>query len=135
MTGERLSAAFEILKDLVKLITGEFTKRICPADERKDFVYRNRCESNQAHDVLRDDVVWLFLNPNWIKSALSDELCRHRSFNEIAHVRGYQNAVAAAIKRMSGASDTLNRARDAFRRRHHYDEIDRADVDTELKTR
>ena len=34
---------------------------------------------------------------------------------------------------MAGAADALDRARNAFRRRHHDDEIDRADVDAELE--
>ena len=71
---------------------------------------------------------------NRVERALPDELSGHGRFHEIVDVGRDEHAVAALVQRMSGAADALDRARNAFRRRHHDDEIDRADVDPELET-
>ena len=80
-------------------------------------------------------IVGFLLNPNRIQGALADESRRHRRFHEIVDVRRNQNAVTAAVERMAGAPDPLNRARDAFRRRDHHHEIDRADIDPHFQAR
>ena len=41
--------------------------------------------------------------------------------------------MTSSVQRMPGPADTLDRTRNPFRRRNHHDQIDRADVDSELE--
>src|SRR5205085_4669506 len=83
--------------------------------------------------MLGDDVVRLLLNLNGIERAFADQLCGDSSLDEIVDVRGDKNAVTAAIERMTGTTDPLNRARDSFWSGHHDHEINRANVDPHLE--
>ena len=76
----------------------------------------------------------LFLNPDRIERRSPDEFRGDGRFHEVVDVGRDQHAVTAAIQRMTGTPNPLNGARDAFRRRHHHDEIDRADIDPQLQT-
>ena len=84
--------------------------------------------------MLRKDVGRLFQNPNRIERALADEFRGDGRLHEVVDVGRDEDAVAAAIKRMSRTPDALNGARNAFRCRHHHDQIDRADIDPQLET-
>ena len=84
-------------------------------------------------NVLRDDIVRLLQDLDRIERPLSHQFCRCRRFHEIIDVGADENSVTAFVERMTGATDPLNCSRDAFRRRHHDDEINRADVDPKLE--
>ena len=94
----------------------------------------NRCECGHADDVLSDDIVWFVLDTNRVERALFYELGRNCGLDQIVHIRCDEHAVTRAIERMAGAANALDRARNAFGRRHHDDEIDCANVDAELET-
>ena len=78
--------------------------------------------------MLCNDVVGFLLDLDRIEHMRSNQPRCHSRLDQIVDVRGDKNAVTGAIHRMPGASDTLNRARNAFRSRHHDDEVDGADV-------
>ena len=83
--------------------------------------------------MLRDDIVGLLQELDWIKCSFSNQFCGCRCFHKIIDVGGDENSVAAFIEGMTGATDPLDCSRDAFRRCDHDDEIDGADVDSELQ--
>ena len=119
------------MKDAVELRTVQFAKGISAANECKRFLLRNGRGRGQSHDVLSDDIIGFLLDPNRVEGAFAHEF--DRGLHQVVDVRGDQDAVAVAIERMTGAPNALNRARNAFWRRHHYHEINRADIDAQLQ--
>ena len=130
---ERSAAAFQIVDDLVELLAREFRERMSAPDQLEGLVGCDRRDRGQPDDVLRDHVDRLLLHANRIERALAHPPRGHRRLDEIVDVRRHENAVAVPVQRMPGAPDALDRARDAFRRRHHHDQIDRADIDPHLE--
>ncbi len=83
--------------------------------------------------MLRDDIKRLFQNFDRIECALAHELRGDGRFHEVVDIGGDENAVTIFVQRMPGPADALDGARNAFRRRHHHDQIDCANIDSELE--
>ena len=123
------------MKDAIEFFAAEAAEGIRAPDQIESVVCADRRERRQTHDMLRHDIVRFLLDLDRIERAFANQLRRHGCFDEIVNVGSDEHAVTAAIERMPGASNPLDRARNTFRRGHHHDEIDRADVDPHFQAR
>ena len=94
----------------------------------------DRCQGSHSHDVLGDDVIRLFLDLYRIESAFANQFRRDRGFDKIIDIGRDEHAMTTAIERMTGTSNPLDGARNAFRCGDHDDQIDRTDIDPHLET-
>jgi hypothetical protein len=127
------SDAFEINQNIFEFFARQCSKRIGASNRFKRDILMNRRVRRHPDDVLRYDIEWFFLDANRIECLLPDELRCPCRVHEVVNVCRHKNAVTGAIQRMAGATDALNGARHAFRRRHHHDEIDCPDVDSQFQ--
>ena len=130
---QRCAAAGEIFEHAIEFFAFQFAKRKRAPHDRESLLDCDRSERGHADDVLRENVVRLFQNLDRVERALPDEMRGRSRFYEIVDVGRDEHAVAAVVQGMSGAADALDGARNAFRRRHHHDEIDRADIDPQFE--
>ena len=109
---QRSAAAFQVLENAIEFFAGEIAKGISATDQIENLIRADGRDRGQSHDVLRDDVVRLFLDLDRIERAFADQFRGHGRLDQIVDVRRDEDAVAAAIERMTGAPDSLDRARD-----------------------
>ena len=89
----------------------------------------DRLQCGSADDVLGNNVVRLFQDPNRIEDAFADQFSGYGRFDEITNICCVQDTVACPVHRVPGSADPLNRSRNSFRRCDHDYQIDRANID------
>ena len=132
---ERFAAAFEVTHDAIEFLPRQRAKRITPAHQRERFVGRHRFKNRETDEVLREDVEWVVVDFNRFERTTVHHAGGHGAFDEVVDVTRDEQPAAGLAHGVTGATDPLQRAAHAFGRRHHDDEIDRADIDAHLKRR
>jgi hypothetical protein len=86
-------------------------------------------------DLLRQDVERRVVRDDAIELAAPHRPHQRRALDQIVARRGEDASLRQTRNRMAGSADALQQRRDAMRRSNLADEIDVADVDTELQRR
>ena len=102
-------------------------------DQRKQIVHRPRVECGHRHDLLGEHVERVARIPRRFDAALVHGACDRRARDEIAAELRKDDPFADRASLMSGASNSLQPARDRWRRLDLDDEIDGAHVDAEFE--
>ena len=86
-------------------------------------------------DLLRQNLNRRFGLADAVEVAALDGADHRRAFDELVQRRGEERAVRNQSEGVTGASDALKEGRDPARRTDLTDQVDRADVDAQLKRR
>src|SRR5207253_6014402 len=96
-----------------------------------DFVLLGR----DRDDLLRRDVEASGWNLDLVEPPVANRAHRGGTFEQIVERQCEQAPFRRRVELMARAADSLDRGRDAFGRVDLTDQLDRADVDTELQRR
>ena len=85
--------------------------------------------------LLRQNIERLFGHNNGVELASANAVHQRTGFDKVVARERKQNAFRRAIDRVATTTHSLQKCRNAFRRRELHHEIDRAHIDTKLHRR
>ena len=119
--------------DVVEVLALEAPVRPCARDEREELVLPVFSRRHLGHDLLRQHVERMRGNAQSIELAATHRIEERHRFDQLVAARGKQPALRHAADRVVGATDPLQKHRDGARRAQLADELNVADVDSQLE--
>ncbi len=133
LLAQRAPAASEIIEHVGELLRAQIAVWMGAPNQLQRLIAGPSRRAAHRDKMLREDVEGRVRHANFVEMAAAGEEHGGAGLDEVADVGRHEHAAAHGVDIMSGATGALEGFAHAFRRREHDDEIDGADVDSELE--